>query len=263
MSKLKLTKEVLALLVGFQKDNAIKKVVLDRKETLVLHIDLEYQRRDDSFKWDPYLIPFLTNVTSDSKKETVAEGSRTKETKPVAQNQQQKDKPETDNTEPKGPLVFKEVTVFTNAATLSISLLDARLEYLFKLISVFEDSEVSHPFHHTRGIVFKGYMSASDAINENIRITPHVNILRKKDKLCIVLNNICDHHVYQKQLKGDLKLDLSNPNLEEAIIGTTGYAREINYQAVNGMIDMNPDTGSYFSNPGKYFPFLRNLYFKG
>lgn len=257
MSKLKLTKEVLALLVGFQKDNAIKKVVLDRKETLVLHIDLEYQRRDDSFKWDPYLIPFLTNVTSDSKKETVAEGSRVKETKPVAQNQQQKDKPEADNTDIKGPLVFKEVTVFTNTATLSISLLDARLEYLFKLISVFEDSEVSHPFHHTRGIVFKGYMSAAEAVEENIRITPHVNILRKEDRLCIVLNHQCDHHMYQEYLKGNLKVDLGNVELDKEIISNTGYS-----SGIGRMIDSNPDTGSYFSNPGKYFTFLRNLYFK-
>lgn len=258
MSKLKLTKEVLALLVGFQKDNAIKKVVLDRKETLVLHIDLEYQRRDDSFKWDPYLIPFLTNVKSDSKKETVAEGSRVKETKPAVQNQQHKDKPEVDNTDIKGPLVFKEVTVFTNTATLSISLLDARLEYLFKLISVFEDSEVNHPFHHTRGIVFKGYMSASDAIEENIRITPHVNLLRKEDKLCIVLNHTCDHHMYQEYLKGNLKVDLGNVDLDKEIISNTGYSN-----GIGRMIDSNPDTGSYFSNPGKYLPFLRNLYFKG
>ena len=258
MSKLKLTKEVLALLVGFQKDNAIKKVVLDRKETLVLHIDLEYQRRDDSFKWDPYLIPFLTNVVSDSKKETVAEGSRTKETKPVAQNQQQKDKADTSNDAPVGVVVFKEVTTFTNAATLSISLLDARLEYIFKLISVFEDSEVSHPFHHTRGIVFKGYMSASDAINENIRITQHINILRKEDKLCIVLNHQCDHHMYQEYLKGNLKVDLGNVDLDKEIISNTGYN-----SGIGRMIDSNPDTGNYFSNPGKYFPFLRNLYFKG
>lgn len=258
MSKLKLTKEVLSLLAGFQKDNAIKKVVLDRKETLVLHIDLEYQRRDDGFKWDPYLIPFLTNITSDSKKETIAEGSRTKETKPVAQNQQQKDKVDTGNDAPIGVLVFKEVTTFTNNATLPISLLDARLEYLFKLISVFEDSGVDHPFHHTRGIVFKGYMSASEAVEENIRITPHVNLLRKEDKLCIVLNHTCDHHMYQEYLKGNLKVDLSNVNLDKEIISNTGYAGSI-----DRMIDMNPDTGSYFSNPGKYLPFLRSLYFKG
>lgn len=258
MSKLKLTKEVLALLVGFQKDNVIKKITLDRKETLVLHIDLEYQRRDDSFKWDPYLIPFLTNVTSDSKKETVAEGSRSKETKPAAQNNQQKDKPDTSNDTPIGVLVFKEVTTYTNTAMLSISLLDARLEYLFKLISVFEDSEVSHPFHHTRGIVFKGYMSAADAINENIRITPHVNILRKEDKLCVVLNNMCDHHLYQEYLKGNLKVDLSNVDLDKEIVSNTGYPSNI-----ERMIDANPDTGNYFSNPGKYLPFLRSLYFKG
>ena len=258
MSKLKLTKEVLALLVGFQKDDAIKKVVLDRKETLVLHIDLEYQRRDDSFKWDPYLIPFLSNVTSDSKKETVAEGSRSKETKPTVQNQQQKDKPDTGNDTPIGVLVFKEVTTFRNAATLSISLLDARLEYLFKLISVFEDSEINHPFHHTRGIVFKGYMSAAEAINENIRITPHVNILRKEDKLCAVLNNMCDHHLYQEYLKGNLKVDLSNVDLDKEIVSNTGYPSNI-----ERMIDTNPDTGNYFSNPGKYLPFLRSLYFKG
>lgn len=258
MSRLKLTKEVLALLVGFQKDNAIKKVVLDRKETLVLHIDLEYQRRDDSFKWDPYLIPFLTNVTSDSKKETVAEGSRTKETKPVAQNQQQKDKADTGNDAPIGVLVFKEVTTFRNAATLSISLLDARLEYLFKLISVFEDSEVFHPFHHTRGIVFKGYMNAAEAVEENIRITQHINILRKKDKLCIVLNHLCDHHMYQEYLKGNLKVDLGNVDLDKEIISNTGYN-----SGIGRMIDSNPDTGNYFSNPGKYLPFLRNLYFKG
>lgn len=258
MSKLKLTKEVLALLVGFQKDNAIKKVVLDRKETLVLHIDLEYQRRDDSFKWDPYLIPFLSNVTSDSKNETVAEGSRSKETKPVAQNQPQKDKADTSNDAPVGVVVFKEVTTFTNAATLSISLLDARLEYLFKLISVFEDSGVCHPFHHTRGIVFKGYMSAADAINENIRITQHINILRKEDKLCIVLNHQCDHHLYQEYLKGNLKVDLGNVDLDKEIISNTGYS-----SGIGRMIDNNPDTGNYFSNPGKYFPFLRNLYFKG
>lgn len=258
MSKLKLTKEVLSLLVGFQKDNAIKKVVLDRKETLVLHIDLEYQRNDDGFKWDPYLIPFLTNVTSDSKKETVAEGARVKETKPAVQNQRHKDKPEADNTDIKGPLVFKEVTTYTNAATLSISLLDARLEYLFKLISVFGDSEVNHPFHHIRGIVFKGYMSASEAINENIRITQHINILRKKDKLCIVLNHQCDHRMYQEYLKGNLKVDLGNVDLEKEIISNTGYN-----SGIGRMIDSNPDTGSYFGNPGKYLPFLRNLYFKG
>ena len=258
MSKLKLTKEVLSLLVGFQKDNAIKKVALDRKETLVLHIDLEYQRDEDGFKWDPYLIPFLTNITSDVKTETVAGEGKVEETKPNNRNNQQKDKAESDNETVKAIVVYKEVTTFTNAATLSISLLDARLEYLFKLISVFEDSEVSHPFHHTRGIVFKGYMSASEAINENIRITPHVNILRKEDKLCIVLNNMCDHHLYQEYLKGNLKVDLGNVDLDKEIVSNTGYPSNI-----GRMIDANPDTGNYFSNPGKYFPFLRSLYFKG
>ena len=257
MSKLKLTKEVLSLLVGFQKDNAIKKVALDRKKTLVLHIDLEYQRNEDGFKWDPYLIPFLTNITSDVKTETVSDV--VKDTKPTNQNQQQKDKPEAGNTKPEAVrFVYSKVTTFTNAATLSISLLDARLEYLFKLISVFEDSEVSHPFHHTRGIVFKGYMSASDAINENIRITPHVNILRKENKLCVVLNNMCDHHLYQEYLKGNLKVDLVNVDLYKEIVSNTGYPRNI-----ERMIDTNPDTGNYFSNPGKYLPFLRSLYFKG
>lgn len=257
MSKLKLTKEVLSLLVGFQKDNAIKKVALDRKETLVLHIDLEYQRNEDGFKWDPYLIPFLTNITSDVKTETVSDV--VKETKSANQNQQQKDKPEAANTKPEAVrFVYSKVTTFTNAATLSISLLDARLEYLFKLISVFEDSEVSHPFQHTRGIVFKGYMSATDAINENIRITPHVNILRKEDKLCVVLNNMCDHHLYQEYLKGNLKVDLGNVDLDKEIVSNTGYPSNI-----ERMIDANPDTGNYFSNPGKYFPFLRSLYFKG
>ena len=257
MSKLKLTKEVLALLVGFQKDDAIKKITLDRKETLVLHIDLEYQRNEDGFKWDPYLIPFLTNITSDVKTETVSDV--VKETKPANQNQQHKDKPEAVNTKPEAVrFVYSKVTTYTNAATLSISLLDARLEYLFKLISVFEDSGVSHPFHHTRGIVFKGYMSASEAIDENIRITPHVNILRKEGKLCIVLNNMCDHHLYQEYLKGNLKVDLGNVDLNKEIVSNTGYPSNI-----GRMIDSNPDTGNYFSNPGKYFPFLRNLYFKG
>lgn len=257
MSKLKLTKEVLALLVGFQKDNAIKKVVLDRKETLVLHIDLEYQRNEDGFKWDPYLIPFLTNVTSDVKTETVSDV--VKETKSTNQNNQNKDKPEAVNTKPEAVrFVYSKVTTYTNAATLSISLLDARLEYLFKLISVFEDSEINHPFHHTRGIVFKGYMSAADAINENIRITQHINILRKKDKLCIVLNHQCDHHMYQEYLKGNLKVDLGDVDLDKEIISNTGYN-----SGIGRMIDSNPDTGNYFSNPGKYFPFLRNLYFKG
>ena len=153
---------------------------------------------------------------------------------------------------------MKEVTTFTNAATLSISLLDTRLEYLFKLISVFEDSEVNHPFHHTRGIVFKGYMGASEAVKENIRITPHVNLLRKEDKLCIVLNHQCDHHMYQEYLKGNLKVDLGNVDLDKEIISNTGYS-----SSIGRMIDSNPDTGSYFSNPGKYLPFLRSLYFKG
>ena len=257
MSKLKLTKEVLSLLVGFQKDNAIKKVALDRKETLVLHIDLEYQRNEDGFKWDPYLIPFLTNITSDVKTETVSDV--VKETKPANQNQQHKDKPEAGNTKPEAVrFTYSKVTTYTNAATLSISLLDARLECLFKLISVFEYSEVSHPLHHTRGIVFKGYMSATEAINENIRITPHVNILRKEDKLCIVLNNMCDHHLYQEYLKGNLKVDLGNVDLDKEIVSNTGYPSNI-----ERMIDTNPDTGNYFSNPGKYFPFLRSLYFKG